>query len=119
MTGARTPRKENQISEETNASESPPSPSRCSSALAVLEAEWDRMQPGRYRTLTECDSEQGFYVGFQYAIDVLKVRLPLDVFSQAIEVLNEVALPPYPDSELSSLLETLRVRAKSVLSKLE
>lgn len=34
-----------------------------------------------------------------------------------LEVLREVALPPYPDSDLASLLETLRMRAKSVLEK--
>lgn len=34
-----------------------------------------------------------------------------------IEVLKEVALPPWPDSDLTSLLETLRVRAKAVLQR--
>ncbi len=34
-----------------------------------------------------------------------------------IEVLEEVSLPPYPDSDPYSLLETLRVRAQLVLDK--
>lgn len=33
-----------------------------------------------------------------------------------IEVLEEVALPPYADSDLLSLLETLRTRAKQALA---
>jgi hypothetical protein len=36
MTGARTPRKENKMSNETNASESPPSPSRCSNLSRLI-----------------------------------------------------------------------------------
>lgn len=36
-----------------------------------------------------------------------------------LEVLREVALPPYPDSDVSSLLETLRARATAVLDAIE
>lgn len=46
----------------------------CSSALQILLEEWHRMQPGRYRTLTESDEDHAFYVGFNHAIEVLKVR---------------------------------------------
>jgi len=36
-----------------------------------------------------------------------------------LEVLREVALPPYPDSDVASLLETLRSRATAVLDAIE
>lgn len=36
-----------------------------------------------------------------------------------IEVLEEVALPPWSDSDLAGLLNTLRVRAQSVLDKIK
>lgn len=34
-----------------------------------------------------------------------------------LEVLMEVALSPYPDSDLASLLQTLQSRAKAVIAK--
>lgn len=37
---------------------------------------------------------------------------------EMLEVLREVALPPYSDSDLSSLLNTLRTRAASVLARI-
>lgn len=37
--------------------------------------------------------------------------------SKCREALQEVEFPPYPDSDLSSLLETLRFRAKKVISE--
>jgi hypothetical protein len=45
-------------------------------------------------------------------------RLEEDV-KQLREVLQEVALPPYTDSDLESLLTTLRVRAEGVLRSTE
>ena len=35
---------------------------------------------------------------------------------EMIEFLNEVAMPPYSDSDLASLLETLRCRAGAILA---
>jgi hypothetical protein len=37
----------------------------------------------------------------------------------AVEALKEVALPPYKDSDYKSLLDTLRVRAKDALQRIE
>lgn len=34
-----------------------------------------------------------------------------------LEVCTEVAMEPYPDSDLASLLETLRARAKAAIAK--
>ena len=48
--------------------------SDCSSALRILHDEWERMQSGRYRTLTESDVDHAFYVGFNHAIELLKVK---------------------------------------------
>ena len=48
--------------------------SDCSSALRILLEEWHYMQPGRYRTLIENDADHAFYVGFNHAIEVLKVK---------------------------------------------
>lgn len=39
------------------------------------------------------------------------------LLDSALEVLEEVALPPYSDSDVTSLLETLRARAAKVLEK--
>lgn len=38
---------------------------------------------------------------------------------EMLEVLKEVALPPYPDSDLESLLKTLQGRAKSIINKVD
>ena len=40
-------------------------------AIDALKAEWDRMQPGRYRTMTESDEDEAWLRGFDYAIDFL------------------------------------------------
>ncbi len=37
--------------------------------------------------------------------------------AEAKEVLREVSMPPYKDSDLKSLLETLRIRAKTLLDR--
>lgn len=37
---------------------------------------------------------------------------------EMIGFIREVALPPYPDSDLGSLLKTLEVRAKAILEKI-
>lgn len=41
------------------------------------------------------------------------------LIDSALEVLEEVALPPYSDSDVTSLLETLRARAKKVLEEVQ
>lgn len=41
-------------------------------AVKKLEEEWEKMQPGRYKTLTESDTDEAWMHGFHYAIELLK-----------------------------------------------
>ena len=46
-------------------------------------------------------------------------RRAIAAYPMLIEVLQEVALAPWPDSDLASLMETLRARAQSVLDQIK
>ena len=48
--------------------------------------------------------------------DVVELAMRLN---KACELLREISLPPYNDSDLESLLETLRIRADNLIDELE
>lgn len=48
--------------------------------------------------------------------DAVKAMI-LERYAEMLEVLEEVAQPPYPDSDLESLLTTLRTRAQDIIAK--
>lgn len=54
-----------------------------------------------------------FFAAFWQAVEEMAIH------PDVLELLQELSLPPHPDSDPASLLETLRVRANDVLKGLE
>lgn len=68
------------------------------------------------REIVADDGRIGLVYGIIDAENKANARL-IAAAPDMLEVLREVALPPYHDSNIESLFETLRARANAVLAK--
>ncbi len=50
-------------------------------------------------------------------IEILRMGCNHEGYYELVEFCKEVALSPYPDSDLKSLWETLQTRAKDILKR--
>lgn len=72
-------------------------------AVAVLDAKWAEMQPGRYKTLTEDSEDESWMRGFSYAKEFLRDAMPAH---------TEAISQPLADDSLPSLRDLVGMFAE-------
>jgi hypothetical protein len=58
-------------------------------AIDILRREWDRLQPSRYKTLVEDETDAAWMMGFGHAIEILREAQPKQPIDELKKYLNK------------------------------